>query len=195
MLKNIVSGDENIKGVTGIAKAEGVITLKIKIGNIMSNFSFFIIKSNAFKEDLLLGLDLIQRFKLSQNENLKITQKGEIIKDMKVNLNQLQDSNELSNNIQTILKKNENVFAKTKFDIGIVKGYEATIKLIENKYISKKPYRCSFQDKIEIENQIKELLKVGLIEESCSPYAAPITMIYKKEEGRKSRLCIDFRLD
>lgn len=192
MLKNIVSGDENIKGVAGIAKAEGTITLKIKICNIMSNFSFFIIKSNTFKEDLLLGLDLIQRFKLCQNENLKITQKGEIIKDLIVNLNQLQDNNEISNNIQTILRKNENIFAKTKFDIGIVKGYEATIKLIENKYISRKPYRCSFQDKIEIEKQIKELLKAGLIEESCSPYAAPITMVYKKEEGRKSRLCIDF---
>lgn len=88
------------------------------------------------------------------------------------------------------MRKFDKVFAKTKFDIGIIKGYEATIKLKENKYVSRKPYRCSFQDKIE--KQIKELLEADLIEESCSPYAAPVTMVYKKEDGRKSRLCIDF---
>lgn len=192
MLKKIVSGGENIKGVAGIAKAEGTVTLKIKICNIENNFSFFIIKSNTFKEDLLLGLDLIKKFRLCQNEKLKITQKGECIEDMQVNLHKLQDNKELLNNIRTIVQKNEKAFAKSKFDIGIIKGYEAAIKLVENKYISKKPYRCSVQDKIEIEKQIIELLEAGLIEESCSPYAAPVTMVYKKEEGRKSRLCIDF---
>lgn len=192
MLKSIISGEENIKGVAGIAKAEGTVTLKIKICSIESNFSFFIIKNKTFKEDLLLGLDLIKKFRLCQNENLKITQKGKIEKDKQVNLNELPNNKKLPNNIQIILQKFDNIFAKTKFDIGIIKGYEATIKLKENKYISRKPYRCSFQDKIEIEKQIKELLKADLIEESCSPYAAPVTMVYKKEDGKKSRLCIDF---
>lgn len=42
-----------------------------------------------------------------------------------------------------------------------------------------------------------ELLKHGRIEESCSPFAAPVTMAYKKtgEGGKKekTRMCIDFR--
>ncbi|XP_043270945.1 uncharacterized protein [Venturia canescens] len=91
------------------------------------------------------------------------------------------------------MTKHKKVFAKEKFDIGTVKNYEATIKLMENKYIAKKPYKCSIQDRVEIESQIKQLLKTGLIEESCSPYAAPVTLVYKKEEARKSRLCIDYR--
>lgn len=37
------------------------------------------------------------------------------------------------------------------------------------------------------------MLKAGLIEESCSPYAAPVTMVFKKEEGKRSRFCIDFK--
>ena len=65
----------------------------------------------------------------------------------------------------------DDVFAKSKFDIGITKNHEATIKLKENKYISRKPYRCSFEDKIEIEQQIEALLKAGLIEKSYIPYA------------------------
>lgn len=95
--------------------------------------------------------------------------------------------------MENIIKKNERIFAKSKFDIGTIKDYEGTVKLTENKYISKKPYRCSFQDRLEIEKQVEELLNANLIEESSSPYAAPVTMAYKKEDGKKSRLCIDFK--
>ena len=34
------------------------------------------------------------------------------------------------------------------------------MKLTENKYVSKKPYRCSFQDKLEIEKQVGDLVYV-----------------------------------
>lgn len=33
----------------------------------------------------------------------------------------------------------------------------------------------------------------GLIEDSYSLFAAPVTLAFKKEEGKRSRLCIDFR--
>jgi len=36
-------------------------------------------------------------------------------------------------------------------------------------------------------------LEKGLIEESYSPFAAPVILAYKKEDNRRSRLCIDFR--
>ncbi|GBP44985.1 CD109 antigen [Eumeta japonica] len=45
----------------------------------------------------------------------------------------------------------------------------------------------------EIEKQIEQLLKNELIEESYSPFAAPVTLAFKRDEGKKSRLCIDFR--
>lgn len=71
--------------------------------------------------------------------------------------------------------------------------YEATVKLIENRYIPKKPHRCSFQDKLGIEKQVNDLLKAGLIEGSSSPYAAPVNMVFKKEDGKRARLSIDFK--
>ncbi|GBP09690.1 hypothetical protein EVAR_76656_1 [Eumeta japonica] len=37
------------------------------------------------------------------------------------------------------------------------------------------------------------LLRNNLIEESYSPFAAPVTLAFKKGENRKSRLCVDFR--
>lgn len=95
--------------------------------------------------------------------------------------------------IEELINKYKPLFAKDKYDIGTVQGYEAHIDLIIDKYCSKRPYRCSVEDKKEIEQQISKLLQENLIEESYSPFAAPVTMAYKKEEGRRSRLCIDFR--
>lgn len=99
--------------------------------------------------------------------------------------------NIVNKDIETILQRNHMVFAKSKFDIGIVRNYGAKIKLTENKFVARKPYKCSFQDKTEIEAQIQALLKADLIEESYSPYAAPVLLVFKKEEGKKSRLCIE----
>lgn len=45
----------------------------------------------------------------------------------------------------------------------------------------------------EIEQQISNLLERNLIEESYSPFAAPVTLAFKKEEGKRSSLCVDFR--
>ncbi|KAK7871567.1 hypothetical protein R5R35_010364 [Gryllus longicercus] len=95
--------------------------------------------------------------------------------------------------IDKLIEKYKSVFAKDKYDIGTVKNYEAHIDLIVDKYCYKRPYRCTIEDKREIESQIEKLLKKNLIEESYSPFAAPVTLAYKKEDNKKSRLCIDFR--
>jgi len=62
-----------------------------------------------------------------------------------------------------------------------------------DKYCNKRPYRCTIEDKKEIEEQVGKLLEKGLIKESYSPFAAPVTLAYKRDEGKKCRLCIDFR--
>lgn len=103
-------------------------------------------------------------------------------------LNQYQKSE-----INMLISRYKSVFAKNKYDIGTVNGYEARIDLLVDKYCSKRPYRCTVEDKKEIEEQISKLLDNKLIEQSYSPFAAPVTLAFKKEDNRKSRLCIDFR--
>lgn len=95
--------------------------------------------------------------------------------------------------IDKLIEKYKTVFAKDKYDIGTVRDYEAHIDLMTDKYCYKRPYRCTIEDRKEIESQISKLLERNLIEESYSPFAAPVTLAYKKEDGRKTRLCIDFR--
>lgn len=201
--------------INGVKKTSGLTTLKIKIFELEKNADVYIIDEPNFKYDFLIGLDLIKDFKLIQNEDLQITQKfylnnkteentthekanieinfNEHVKEenFKIKLNHL-DRYQRSE-INTLVDKYKSVFAKDKFDVGTVNGYEARIDLVMDRYCSKRPYRCTIEDKKEIETQIAKLLDDKLIEESYSPFAAPVTLAFKKEENKRSRLCIDFR--
>ena len=42
-------------------------------------------------------------------------------------------------------------------------------------------------------DQIQNLLKAGLIKESCSPYSAPVILVLKREGEKITQLCVDFR--
>lgn len=177
----------------------------------------YIVEEKNF-QDFIIGLDMIKTFKLIQNEELQISQKKET--DLKIKTDKRNNYNEnkqysvnfnehikedefkimldhLDNikktKIEKLIEEHNSIFAKDKYDIGTVADYEARIDLIVDKYCSKRPYRCTIEDKKEIEEQVGKLLKKGLIEESYSPFAAPVTLAYKKNEGKRSRLCIDFR--
>lgn len=111
------------------------------------------------------------------------------IENFKIYVNHLNCEQQLK--IDKLIDNNAPVFAKNKYDVGTVT--EAHIDLVEEKYCSKRPYRFTIDDKKGIEKQISKLLDKKLIEESYSPFAAPVTLAYKKDENKKSRLCIDFR--
>lgn len=96
------------------------------------------------------------------------------------------------NQITKLIDKYINCFASDKYDVGRIKSDEAHIRLAVDRYVAQRPYKCSAADKKEIETQVKKLLEAGLVSESTSPFASPVTMVNKKGEGR-SRLCIDLR--
>lgn len=217
------SKNTNLKTINGVKKANGIISMDITIFNVEKKMNIFVIDKENFDYDFLIGLDCIKEFFLVQNENLEIIQKvqkneivsketnesdiyisKEIKSDNLINFNENLNEesfkiwiNHLDVHQQTVIDdlifKNKHLFAKDKYDIGMVKDYEAHIDLSIEKYCSKRPYRCTFEDRKEIESQIGELLKNKIIEESYSPFAAPVTLAYKREENKKSRLCIDFR--
>ncbi|CAB3244666.1 unnamed protein product [Arctia plantaginis] len=128
--------------------------------------------------------EILKECKVNFNEHIKE-------EDFKIKINHLDEKEKYE--INKLVRKYGSIFAKDKYDVGTVHGYEARIDLLVEKYCSKRPYRCTMEDKKEIEQQIAKLLESGLIEESYSPFAAPVTLAYKKEENKKSRLCIDFR--
>lgn len=57
--------------------------------------------------------------------------------------------------------------------------------------IRQKPYRVSPSERKIIGEQVKEMLRKGVIQESCSPWAAPVILVKKKDNSW--RFCVDYR--
>jgi hypothetical protein len=57
--------------------------------------------------------------------------------------------------------------------------------------ISKRAYRVSRPELVELKKQIAELLEKGYIRPSTSPWAAPMLFVEKKDGAK--RMCIDYR--
>lgn len=215
---NTTSGKGSILGVT---------ILNVTILDITKRILLYVVDSDTFHFDFIIALDTIPLFKLALNEKLLISQNINVspttdtatISHVKVpdttlinNVKEIWNdymSLDLFNDkvkhldkkkrctIRTMVEKNSHAFAKSKFDVGNVTKYECAINLSKDTYVAKKPYRCSFQDQEEIEKQCKELLRNGMITQSSSPFASPVTMQFKKEglcaTKVKTRMCVDYR--
>ena len=57
--------------------------------------------------------------------------------------------------------------------------------------ISKAPYRMAPAEMKELKEQLEELLELGFVRPSVSPWGAPVLFVKKKDESM--RLCIDYR--
>ena len=54
-----------------------------------------------------------------------------------------------------------------------------------------KPYRLPYATRQELKKDIREMLDLGIIRESKSPYASPVVIV-KKSDG-SNRVCVDYR--
>jgi hypothetical protein len=186
--------------------------LDIKILDIQKRVLLYVLDSNSFNFDFIVALDLIPEFRLELDYNLKLTQSKITTPELSINSQIIWNdylTHDLFNSkikhlkakekkeISSLIFKNFDAFAKHSFDVGNVTKYDCPINLSRDTYVAKKPYRCSFDDQEEIERQCRELLKLGMIAESKSPFASPVTMQYKKEglntSKTKTRMCVDYR--
>lgn len=72
------------------------------------------------------------------------------------------------------------------------RAFDHTIPLIPGAQpVNLRPYRYTPTQKDEIERQVAEMIKQGIIQHSCSPYAAPVLLVQKKD--LTWRFCIDFQ--
>ncbi len=209
--KNYLPMKKKFRTMSGVDHILGCTLIEITIGKITRKVLVYILDSKFNQYDLVLGLDLIPVFKLSLDENLCLSQGNQALFPrpvLNVNWHNILNIEKFDDKvshldpkkqrvIKDLIQSNSLAFAQHASDVGNVKHYECKIELLSNKFVAKKPYRCTHEDQVEIERQVNELLKYNIITESRSPYAFPVTMQYKKVGlgpiKEKTRMCIDFR--
>lgn len=147
-------------------------------------------KNTDEKEELLQKIEKNRENKLEEQfKNFEINYNEQI---KSTDLNHIEDERRKLY-ILELIEKYKKIFAKDKFDVGKAQSKEAEIRLIKEEYVTSRAYKCSIPDEKEIRTQINRLLEADLIEESDSAFTSPVTLAFKKEDGRRTRLCIDFR--
>jgi hypothetical protein len=91
-----------------------------------------------------------------------------------------------------VVKEFADVFPEELSGMPLERELEFTIDLkLGTEPIATTPYRMSTPELQELKMQLKELLDLGLIRPSVSPWGAPVIFIQKKDGSW--RLCIDYR--
>ncbi|XP_063850972.1 uncharacterized protein LOC135094643 [Scylla paramamosain] len=118
-----------------------------------------------------------------------------VVKEFKDRLGVQVDESQLDSaqleRLDGLIHEYGDVFAENEQDLGCATGVEHEIHLNSAVPI-RLPYRHIPPPCItEVKAHVKGLLEQGVIEESVSPYAAPIVMVRKKDGSL--RLCVDYR--
>lgn len=91
---------------------------------------------------------------------------------------------------KSLLDQNYDVFSSNDFDIGRT-DVEHDIKLVDYKPFKARSYRIPAAQTEIVEKHVRDMLEMGVIQPSSSPYASPIVLV-KKSDGT-IRFCVDYR--
>ena len=114
-----------------------------------------------------------------------------IAKDLGLNLDNSELSEEQKQKLYTFLGRNRDIFAKDSSELTEAKLHKHVIHTTTEKPVSRPPYRQTPKMRAETERQTKEMLANGIIRESDTPWHSP-TVLVKKRNG-EYRFAIDYR--
>ena len=114
-----------------------------------------------------------------------------IAKDLGLNLDNSELSEEQKQKLYTFLGRNRDIFAKDSSELTEAKLHKHVIHTTTEKPVSRPPYRQTPKMREETERQTKEMLANGIVRESDTPWHSPIVLV-KKRNG-EYRFAIDYR--
>ncbi|RVW35013.1 Retrovirus-related Pol polyprotein from transposon 17.6 [Vitis vinifera] len=93
--------------------------------------------------------------------------------------------------MQQLIKAFEDIFQEPN-QLPLAREIDHRITLKEGtEPVNVRPYRYAYFQKAEIEKQVRDMLKLGLIRASTSPFSSPVLLV-KKKDGTW-RFCTDYR--
>ena len=88
-----------------------------------------------------------------------------------------------------VLRRYEEIFTEIPGKAGVI---EHKIDLTaDDRPIRCKPYPLPYTKRGEIREEIKNMMDIGILRESSSPYASPLVVVKKKDGS--NRMCVDYQ--
>ena len=93
--------------------------------------------------------------------------------------------------IQRYLEENQDIYAFQGDQLGRVTAWKHRIPTGDHAPIKQNPYRFSEAQKAEVEKQVSEMMRLGVIVPAVTSWASPVTLAPKRDGTW--RFCIDYR--
>ena len=132
-----------------------------------------------------------QVYSLDADQNSHKQNNETILQDLGINLDCADLSTEQKQKLINFLSRNKDMFAKDISEIGKTNLHTHTIYTGQAKPVSTPPYRQTPHMRAELDRQLEEMKRHGIIEESTSPWHSPVVMV--KKPNNEWRFCVDYR--
>ena len=93
-----------------------------------------------------------------------------------------------SRQLQALIENYSNVFSDVP---GRTSKIEHRINLVDEELVHLKAYSLPYALRQELKDEIREMLDMGVIRKSSSPYASPVVIVKKKDGS--DHICVDYR--
>ena len=179
-----------LKTPNGELETTKTCKIPVTIGKLTKEITFTCYNQHEY---FLFGIEMIKEFALYINPKLEVHQKTDsnfqLIETRTKPLCAMMTN---TSKISSLITKYPEIFAENSKNIGKIKTEQFNIHLTNEIPINLRPYKCSPEDQERIDAQIKELLDQNIIRPSTSPYSFPVVLVNKKDDGEKSRMCINY---
>ena len=114
-----------------------------------------------------------------------------IVKDLGITIDDSNLSKDQQGKLYNFLARNRDIFAKDMSELGVTNLHSHTIHTGDAQPVSAAPYRQTPKMRAELERQLEEMQRDGIIEESNSVWHSPVVMV--KKPNNEWRFCVDYR--
>ena len=184
------------KGPYEVVEVVNRMDYKIDINGVVSTYHANMLKQYVERRNelyhCLLSAEAIESVDDDDNEDLPLddctfptAKKPESFRDGSIS-NTL--TSEQRKEVETLMKQYPDVLSSLP---GRTDQIQHDIKLLTSEPIRTKGYSIPYKTRSVMETEIQDMLDLGVIEPSISPYSSPIVLVSKKDGS--VRFCIDFR--
>ena len=198
-----------LRGFAGqTVSIDKIARVTIKIQGVIADVNSYIVPDECTAYRVIVGRDFLlqehvvmvkrgQRLTFNEIPSIEYTtiepDRNMYVCDIQSNIKlQFGDTDEKTREACTaLIDEFRDCTSSSMRDLGKTNTAAIEIKCLSDTPVAYRPYRLGEPEKKVVREIVAELIENGIVRESDSPYASPITLV-KKATG-EDRLCIDFR--